>query len=540
MAKTSNITFTGLFIPNMLGTFSVIRGFASLRDLARVSVPFGMRDIPGGGLVQGHQRELDERHAREIVQYLGGPSERFLPEVILSVRLGQGFPAPETGVTTVYVPANEADIEAMAGMTAKRLTAPSFSGRRPYDIMQLVVNEKLLPLVRERCLIRRVDGNHRLEKASDLQEDPASVNRYVTSFCMVLLFPPEYEPHNYTESLIFHTINSTAIPLQSEHALKLILSQDPGNALPPETEYQLNPTLHLTRLLRDQSQKATEPIRNRLGKQPLTSFHQTARSMVDLAPPQFENAAEQRTFAEDLFSGLSDILTRLSSAHPTLCKAPFFLDLAARVWQQTKAEDEDHNAHLDKAVDYLADLGTWLGKEGFDELQEGQTLSAQILNIYENVRRDFPKNVFMVRWYASGGTQEQKRNADLRYETIERALKELKGEVNISLNLIDLGSDVGGTELIHPKMYANLVSSDIVMVDLTGASPNVYIETGFALGRDKKKHTILLYKKENPEDKVPFDLTSYRYEQFMDTSEIPALIKPHIKEIMRQAGMNIP
>ncbi len=289
----------------------------------------------------------------------------------------------------------------------------------------------------------------------------------------------------------------------------------------------------------DNKLKAPLPVQRRLGNQPLTSFYQAARSLVTINPPLFEDAIGQSKFASNLFAGLSDIATKLETVHPALCKLPFFLDLAARVWHQTEVEDEEYDTHLASAIEYLTGLGAWLGRDGFDNLQDGQNLSRQILDIYQKVLSNIPKNVFIVRWYASDATQEQKKRADLRFDQVSDALRQLKEEDGIRFHIIDLATNTGGTELIHPRMYSDLASSDIVIVDLTGASPNVYIETGFALGRDKKKHTLLLFNQIKPDDKVPFDLTSYRYEPFQDTAEIPALIKRHIKEIMREAGMNI-
>src|SRR6266498_2229066 len=89
MARNSeNIEFEGLFANSVLGIFTIIRGFANLRDLAAVSVPYEMSQ---GNQVQpqrviGHQRELVLAHAEAIKKYLERNDSRFLPEVILAVR----------------------------------------------------------------------------------------------------------------------------------------------------------------------------------------------------------------------------------------------------------------------------------------------------------------------------------------------------------------------------------------------------------------------------------------------------------------------
>ena len=80
------IEFEGLFSESVLGIFRIIRGFADLRDLAAVSVPYKMEDGEQGFRVVGHQRVESAKHAEEIKNYLEQSENRFLPEVILSVR----------------------------------------------------------------------------------------------------------------------------------------------------------------------------------------------------------------------------------------------------------------------------------------------------------------------------------------------------------------------------------------------------------------------------------------------------------------------
>ena len=61
-----NIEFEGLFSENVLGIFRIIRGFADLRDLAAISVPYELSDAAEPGQVIGHQRRLNEKHAMDI------------------------------------------------------------------------------------------------------------------------------------------------------------------------------------------------------------------------------------------------------------------------------------------------------------------------------------------------------------------------------------------------------------------------------------------------------------------------------------------
>ncbi len=86
---------------------------------------------------------------------------------------------------------------------------------------------------------------------------------------MILLGPPDETADDYAESLIFHTINSTAIRLESEHGLRLILGQDPEYAMTPDSEFASSPELHLTRLLFERLRGLPEPLRDRFGDRPL-------------------------------------------------------------------------------------------------------------------------------------------------------------------------------------------------------------------------------------------------------------------------------
>ena len=58
-----------------------------LQDLAFVSVPFQMSPPLTGGIVQGYQRSIDIDHANAIKRYMQDGKPRFIPEIILSVRV---------------------------------------------------------------------------------------------------------------------------------------------------------------------------------------------------------------------------------------------------------------------------------------------------------------------------------------------------------------------------------------------------------------------------------------------------------------------
>jgi hypothetical protein len=84
--KSRYLTFDGQFEELVLGAFRIIRGFADLKNLAEISVSYTMQEDENRGGVTGQQRTLDPIHAQRIKRYLESGQQRFLPEVILSVR----------------------------------------------------------------------------------------------------------------------------------------------------------------------------------------------------------------------------------------------------------------------------------------------------------------------------------------------------------------------------------------------------------------------------------------------------------------------
>jgi len=147
-----------------------------------------------------------------------------------------------------------------------------------------------------------------------------------------------------------------------------------------------------------------------------------------------------------------------------------------------------------------------------------------------------PKRVFLARWYPIAKDGDEFDRAKLRLRQIRQALKEIEKEEGAHLELVDMGTQTGTTFPIHAKMYDAIASADIILIDLTGVRPNVCIEAGFALRNHEKNRLIFMFQPTDAQKTVPFDLTTFRYEHFNDTGEIPEKIKPHIIAILKAAA----
>jgi hypothetical protein len=520
------IEFEGLFSESVLGIFRIIRGFADLRDLAAVSTPYQMVDGAHPGQVAGHQRELDQKHAENIKKYLEQSDNRFIPEVILAVRCDVDPIEIET-ITVGVQKLGDGPI----------LMERRFTGKN-HRIQKVWVRRNQLENIKTNKLIRRIDGNHRLELAEELVEDAASPHKYLAPFCMVLLGPPDNDADDFAESLIFHTINNTALPLESEHGLRLLLGQDPAHAMTPDSEFAYSPELHLTRLLAEKLRVLPEPARQRFGERPLTALGESARNLIKMDATITQNRQVLTGFADSLFAALSDISTLLTVNHPSLCSTYGFFELAARVWRE--AEGADHDQKVRWTVDYLDRIGNWLGDQGITTLLNPLSPAEQLLETFKAAQARIPKRVFLARWYPPLDAKNDAHNkANLRLDQLRQTLTSIQQQHGIPLELIDLGTEQGGTLLIHLRMYEAIATSDIIICDLTGHRPNVHIEAGYALSHHENNRLIFIFEPTSADDNVPFDLTPYKYVPLNQAAEIPGKLKPEIESILRSSGATL-
>ena len=534
MPNGDYIRLEGLFAEGVLGIFRVIRGYADLRELAEVSVPYTMDSGAPGNRVAGHQRAVSDKHARDVKHYLEQSENRFIPEVILSVRVPVNLVVARGEIGTDALGLGET----VYGVKS-RGTGPVQITRRsslPATRMQrLQIRRRDLERLRLDKVIRRIDGNHRLHLAAELVEDPITPSKYLAPFCMVLLGSPNDATDDYSESLIFHTINSTALPLESEHGLRLLLGQDPDHAMTPDKEFAHSPELHLTRLLAEGLRGLPGPIKPRFGELPLTALWESGRNLIAMDASISRDRGALVAFARDLFAALTSIAIKLSDGQPSLCQTHGFFELAALVWRKATGADQDERVRW--TVRYLDGLGRWLGGQGITRLLDRRSPAELLLSTFEAARSHVPRRVFLARWYppedAPNGAHHK---AELRLQQLRRTLDDIKRRHDVHLELVDMGTERGGTFPIHDRMYDAIKSSDIIVCDLTGHRPNVHIEAGYALNHHDKGRLVFLFQPAHDGDRVAFDLTTFKYVRIGEAAEIPERLGGEIKAILEASG----
>jgi hypothetical protein len=526
MASTrSTIEIEGIYGTEVLNTFNIIRGFATLQELARISVPVLMDEPAANGGVQGHQRPLDDVHAEEVKKYFEQGDRRFIPEIILSLRvpLTAEIITPRGAFQALQVGVSYSGGGILLKRKNKGKSLPNHT---------LKISTAHLKTIKAEQRIRRIDGNHRLAKAEELAVESGQTNRYKVPFCLLLLGDIGDAFHDYTEALVFHTINSTAKPLDGEQALKLILGQPAALTQPPLQEFAFAPALHFTRLLDESLRGLPESARGRLGGRTLARLSIASKELLRSYPEKAASLEIMTAFKDEVFGALTDICTHLHQEFPDFCAADYFIELAGHVWMKSNPTDL-HSKRLADTVDYLRSMARWMGIDGMRGLTVDKPLGRQLTEIYDAVVSRVPKKVFLARWYPDVNDGEQKQRATNRYQLLKELVESL------GLELVDLANKTGGTYEIHHTMYREIRSSDIFIADLTGLRPNVMIELGYALQSHQPQGRMLLMFNPipAPADKVPFDTNTFRYEEIGEAADIPSALKKHLDDILEKARL---
>ena len=197
-------TLRGVFVES-LGGFLVVRGFAKLSDLARLSQ------------AADYQREIKLVHQQEIVDFYERGEYLFFPEVVLVLELKVDYdkrevPSDDPWKLVLRGETFRSNVDGVTLKPTKTKTASDLAR------MNITVPDEA------GAVMKRIDGNHRISAFLALA-DKEPLDRKPVSFCIVLM-PQNKAAQN--ERALFYNINSKALPLTSEEVYKGIVDDEAG------------------------------------------------------------------------------------------------------------------------------------------------------------------------------------------------------------------------------------------------------------------------------------------------------------------------
>lgn len=244
-------------------TFRVIRWFADLRDLSNLSFSY-----------DEYQRDLIPEHAEDIVNFFVNWKYKFIPEIILSLRV-------DKDLTWISLKKGFSKEQTAQIIDPEGFMAEDWFWSKPEEILGNEVEIELDPLVleQEENKLRRIDWNHRLSLADNLTDDPNSPNKYIIPFCIILLWDKSKDYDDEADAMIFHNINSKNIPITSEHSINVILNLKKDDL---QSLFDEDKILYATKIFADNLfWRKDKDLIKLLWKEPLTRIYQIIKFLFE-------------------------------------------------------------------------------------------------------------------------------------------------------------------------------------------------------------------------------------------------------------------
>ncbi len=467
-----------------MGGFLCLRGFAPIKDLARISEPN-----------PAIQRDLIAEHMGQMARFLNRGLYRFFPEVILSLVL--------TGTTPAEQDAFYNMVNSAHGMSPKRLgdfyvSVGPHPARGYSDDKVKVASFTIDAGVR----LNRIDGNHRLSAAQAVEEN---LN---IPYC-VLIFRTEEESRQYSRA-IFHNINSKQIPLRMEENHRIIIEgKDTFSDYVLETDLSFGLEFLLTRLLVNENKDKFHlfhSVNTYIGSAPYTFFVDLFKYLLDKGIVQKENAVE--TVMTQLF----DIETSLRESEITATTTNIAV-IGAMAYYKL--------AHPDKYRHFIL----WVKKNHIGDVEMLHIVD--VINLYDKVYLGCPRKAFLARWYPDHDKFPEENTKAVRRLAKIKAVVE-----SLGLELIDMGTRETGSFDIRSLMWDSLRECDIFIADLSGARHNVMVEVGYALKFINNGRMVFYFQTSDVCKQVPFDLSGFAYDEVTATEDIDEKVKPRLEYIL--------
>lgn len=469
------MTLTGI-LERSLGGFTCLRGFASIKELAKHSrAEFS------------YQRELNKQHIEEIKYYLGQREYLFFPEIILGHRLASDAPIAlaqdESQLLNIgekkNYPIDIALTEAKSRKGAfKNLKLASFT-------------------IEKESLLLRIDGNHRLSAI-----DQSDERDYQVPFCLILFSDNDMD--NKQQSVIFHYINSRGLPLTLEENLLAVFQKDKFED--GEIQRHFGEGFLLAKHLFDSIDFDHIPHIKAFcdEKKCHCSF---LKNTAELLTAHLQDDFQTQTIkskiykVENMIDSNSEIKTHLSMNL-----------LAAMCFFAVKENGKQFAAFVN-----------WIKVNRLYQLQniDPQSMIVLFKQIYIN-----KINVFVAMPYYDDGT------VDDYNDNIQEICTDLSAEFGLNIQLFPIMRANAPTGDLIQDIFEKIDRCAIFIADITNNNANVLYELGYAKG--KSKDCILLLNKSKKQQDVKSDYHNELRHEFQGYKNLKTILKKQIEAVLKE------
>lgn len=490
-----------------LGGFITLRGYASIKDLAMISIKNDK-----------YQRELNEEHRNEIASYLNDGEYLFFPEIILSYQLDSSRDnfnlSGDDKIIDKTAEAKNKSISLSANSVKAYTAQNEVRGKEFTRQITININDEF---IKDNPVFERIDGNHRLTAVDSLPQD----KNPLAPFCIILF--TDNEISNKQKSILFHKINSKGLPLTSEENIKSIF--DNQELSDDELKKTLGENYVLARNLAVKLDVDYVPnfkdildiSKRSLCLEIIGFLKKMKHKFADKTQVNKQNLKKSFSIANQLYDDFPNLLNADISAQKQLLLSVIYFIFKSNL---TK---------------YLAEqFIKWVQNNHLYKIKNIDPES--IIRIFEEIH-DNQIKIFMAMPYYSVHDVNDCNNA------LSTVIKELKAD-NPHLNLHDhpIMSTHSNTKPkdVITDIFNKIRECSIFIADLATNNSNVLYEYGYARGLDKP--CILLCNDNqiaSDNDKPKSDYQNDLRFHFSGTEDLKGNLKMEIICVLKSMGYQV-
>lgn len=483
------IQLSGIYSESLGGTCT-IRGYAKYNEIVDLSYPH-----------PGYQRPPEDDHVAQISSFITSGSNSFSPEVVLAYTARYDY----------YAQGASSDVDALSDIrSGKGFTSNvdgiAFKKERAVGngyLYTLTIPDKKYDRTEDKPF-RRVDGNHRLLAIEKLISLGQMRSNYLIPFC-IIIFPDNASMKD--EKVIFHNINSKAVPIRSERLLEGIVvdHKDALSFSDKELDENFGHEYLLARKILQSKPLAIRKLRSIPWI--CSDLISALVDMINVVQKRYgaiQTAEQEEAFGNALSNALSNAKPNEDSSLQ-ISSGLLFL-LVALFYNIEMSPDST------EAKQYKDRLLTWSNKyqitdSQIDTEQNAASNAACIEAIFERYIHSTEQTIFMSRCFSTEYNETE--------NAIRRAIEQINEEKKTGIQLIRVDEHhEGATDQISDRVLRFIENSGLVIADLSSGKLNVPHEIGYAMGM--KKDLILVHNgtTEEAEKHIPSNIRMFEQIRF--------------------------